>query len=298
MGHFLDVAHRVLKLVDKPLTPEEITEIGLKKGWLVTKGKTPVESMRARLSTDILEGRGNSFFMRTRAGKFGLRIWADLESEYIAPRFKKSLLEEDIVVFPQTSLRKYVPRPGLHVTPPNNRRSLISELRPMRRSLAEEDFSVIQLVSAFIVRFGNKYLTYKRTKRLPESRLHGYYSIPFGGHLNEDDILPLFDIFDAQVAFLILKREFEEEIRLPNNKIINLVYKGLLYDNSREVSRQHLGVVYDVSLDSAEYVIGERGFLMDSKFETLEEIETRRSEFENWSWIIMEFERNSIIGRR
>lgn len=297
MGHFLEVAHKVLKSVGKPLSPEEITEIGLKEKWLVTRGKTPTDSMRARLSTDILKGRGNSLFMRTTAGGFGLRAWKCSENEFIAPRFKKSLLDEDIVVFPTKSLRKYVLGPGLHVTPPNNRRSLISELRPMRRSLAEEDFSVIQLISAFIVRFGNKYLTYRRTKRLPESRLHGYYSIPFGGHLNEDDILPLFDIFDAQVAFLILKREFEEEIRLPKNKIINLVYKGLLYDNSREVSRQHLGVVYDVYLDSDEYVIGERGFLMDSKFETLEEIEARRSEFENWSWLIIDFERDLTSGR-
>lgn len=298
MGHFLEVAHKVLKSAGKPLSPEEITEIGLKREWLVTRGKTPTESMRARLSTDILWGRGNSLFMRTTAGGFGLRAWKRSENELIAPRFKKSLLEEDIVVFPTKSLRKYVPGPGLHTTLPNNRRNLIAELRPMKRSLAEQDFNVIQLVSAFIVRFANKYLTYKRTKRLPENRLHGYYSIPFGGHLNEDDILPLFDIFDSEVAFLMLKREFEEEIRLPNNKIINLVYKGLLYDDSREVSKQHLGVVYDVLLDSDEYEIGERGFLMDSKFEILEEMEARRNEFENWSWIVMEFERNLIGVKR
>ncbi len=291
MGHFLDVAYRVLNSIRRPLSPEEITEIGLREGWLISKGKTPVESMRARLATDILSQRDNSFFMRSIAGRFGLREWQNSDKEYIAPRFKKSLMDEDIVVFSRKSLKKYVPKPGLKITPPDNRWDLIAELRPMRRSLAEKDFSVIQLVSAFIIRFGNKYLTYKRTKRLPESRLHGVYSIPFGGHLNERDILPMFDIFDPEVAFFVMKREFEEEIRLPNNKISDLSFKGLLYDDRREVSKQHLGVVYDVSLASDEYVVGERGFLMDSKFETLDEIENRRDEFENWSWMIIDFEK-------
>lgn len=175
MGHFLDVAYRVLNSIGRPLSPEEITEIGLREGWLISKGKTPVESMRARLATDILSQRENSFFMRSIAGRFGLREWQHSDKEYIAPRFKKSLMDEDIVVFSRKSLKKYVPKPGLKITPPDNRWDLIAELRPMRRSLAEEDFSVIQLVSAFIIRFGNKYLTYKRTKRLPESRLHGVY---------------------------------------------------------------------------------------------------------------------------
>ena len=291
MGHFLDIAYRVLSVENKPLSPEEITKIGLKNGWLITKGKTPTESMRARLSTDILDKRNKSVFMRIASGTFGLRVWARREPEYVAPRFKKSLLEEDIVVFPASSLRKYVHGRGLFTTPPRDRRSLIAELRPMRRSLAEKDFSVIQLVSAFIVRFDNKYLTYKRTKRLPESRLHGYYSIPFGGHLNPEDILPLFDIFDPEVAYLMLNRELEEELRLPNSKIPNLVYAGLLYDNSREVSTQHLGIVYDLCLESPTYVIGERGFLMDPKFETLDEIESRRNEFENWSCIILDYEK-------
>jgi predicted NUDIX family phosphoesterase len=294
MGHFLDVARRVLLVGNKPLSPEEITEIGLKNGWLITRGKTPAESMRARLSTDILDKRDKSAFMRTASGTFGLRVWARREPEYVAPRFKKSLLEEDIVVFPANSLRKYVHGRGLFTTPPRDRKSLIAELRPMRRSLAEKDFSVIQLVSAFIVRFEGRYLTYKRTKRLPESRLHGYYSIPFGGHLNPEDILPLFDIFDPEVAYLMLNRELEEELRLPNSKIPKLVYVGLLYDNSREVSTQHLGVVYDLCLESPTYVIGERGFLMDAKFETLDEMENRRNDFENWSWIILDYEKERI----
>lgn len=293
MGHFLDIAYRVLLEENRPLSPLKITEIGRKNGWLITKGKTPEESMRARLSKDILDKKGKSLFMRTSSGTFGLRLWLGNELEYVAPRFKKSLLEEDIVVFPSTLLEKYVKGRGLYIVPPKDRRRMIAELQTMRRNIAEDDFSVIQLISAFIIRFKNKYLTYKRTKRLPERRLHGYYSIPFGGHLNPNDIdLPLFNDFtDPDHAILMFNREFEEELILPDNKKPELVYKGLLYDDQLPVSRQHLGVVYDVYLDSDKYSIGERGFLMDPKFETLEEIENRKKDFENWSWIIMEFER-------
>jgi len=124
MGHFLDVAYRVLTEAREPLTPEEITESGLKNKWLITKGKTPSESMRARLSTDILEKKDKSHFMRTSSGTFGLRAW-ESGTEYISPRFKKALLEEDIVVFPASSLRKYVRGRGLSTTPVKNRRSLI-----------------------------------------------------------------------------------------------------------------------------------------------------------------------------
>jgi predicted NUDIX family phosphoesterase len=292
VGHFLDVAYRVLNEAKKPLTPEEIADIGLKNRWLITTGKTPTESMRARLSTDILEKKDRSSFMRISSGTFGLRSW-ESQVEYVAPRFKRALLEEDIVVFPASSLSKYVRGRGLHTTPFKKRRSLIAELRPMRREIAEKNFDVIQLVSAFVIKFGDEYLTYKRTKRLPESRLHGFYSIPFGGHLNPDDILPLFDIFDPRVSSVVLTRELREEVILPKNEMPEIVYRGLLYDDSREVSTQHLGVVYDVFFNSPEFSIGERGFLMDPKFETLAQIESRITDFENWSWIIVESEKAS-----
>ena len=61
----------------------------------------------------------------------------------------------------------------------------------------------------------------------------------------------------------------------------------VLYWNPREA-----GVVYDVYFDSPEFVIGERGFLIDAKFETLDEIDARIQDFENWSWMIVDFEKS------
>jgi len=287
MAHFLNVAYKVLNHTKQPLNAKEIVEIAKEKNWLLTKGKTPDQSMKARLSTDILNKKENSLFMRIEKGKFCLRSWQ--EDEYIADRFKKSLLDEDVMVFSSDLLKNFISDVGLNKCPIINGQELANNCKPMLRNKAEQDFTVIQLISVFIVKYKSMYLTYKRTKRLPEGRLHGFYSIMFGGHLNPDDMAPLFDIFNSQ-NYAFLERELREEVILKDN-LKEIQFKGLLYDDSVEISKQHLGIVYDVVLKSPKYKIGERGFLMDSKFETLEKIGSRIHEFENWSVMIYNHEK-------
>jgi predicted NUDIX family phosphoesterase len=289
VGLFTKAAYEVLKREMRPLTAREIAEIAIRDGLLRTAGKTPWQTMKSKLSTNILSAGPGSLFMRVEEGRFSLREWKGLYPEHVASRFKKALFDEDIVVFPLVSLRKYIPDVGLY-TGKLDREALIGECRPMRRREAEEDTSVVQLVSVFVVRFQNRILTYKRTRRLPESRLHGFYSMGFGGHLNPEDLKPLLNIFDPDLAAPLLLRELGEELRL-NGETPGLQYRGLLYDDSRAVSKQHLGITYDVFLRSERFEIGERGFLMDAKFETLDEIAARREDFENWSWMLIEEER-------
>ena len=290
MGQFTKAAYEVLKWEMRPLTARELTDVATKDGRLRSSGKTPWQTMKSKLSTDILSRGTESLFMRVEEGKFSLREWKGSYPEHIAQRFQKALFDEDIVVFPSASLAKYIPNVGLY-TGTLDRDALLAECRPMRRREAEENTDVIQLVSVFVVHFQNRYLTYKRTKRLPESRLHGYYSLGFGGHLNPDDLRPLLNIFDPDVAGPLLLRELGEELRLDKRTAPAMCYRGLLYDDSRPVSRQHLGITYDVFLNSDRFEIGERGFLMDAKFETLEQITSREQEFENWSWILIREER-------
>ncbi len=286
MGKFLDSAYRVLAKEGKPLSVQEITSIAVEQKLLVTEGMTPWQTMKAKLSVDILRHGERSLFMRSDKGRFALREWSGNYKEHIADRYQKALFDEEIVVFPADSLSIYIPAIGMY-SGSFNHDALLGECYPMRRRQAESDLSVIQLVSVFLVRFGNKLLTYKRTKRLPENRLHGYYSVAFGGHLNPDDVLHLFNIFAADQAHAWLLRELHEELRIDKGDLTEITYRGLLYDDSREVSKQHLGLVYDVRLRSSEYKIGERGFLMDSKFETVDEICARIDDFENWSVLLV-----------
>lgn len=287
MGVFLNAAYAVLRQEGKPLSADEITQLAQSKGLLKSEGRTPWQTMKSKLSIDILRHGERSFFMRSAEGRFALREWEPDVPEYKADRYQKALFDEDIIVFPASSLRRYVPGVGLFRGPIDSR-SLRAELKPMRRRLAEEDATVIQLVSVFVVRHGARLLTHKRTKRLPESRLHGYCSLSFGGHLNPDDICsPLFDIFDPQQGMPWLVRELREELILPTPP--HLICRGLLYDDSREVSRQHLGIVYDILVPTEEFKIGERGFLMDAKFESVDSIRKRSADFENWSLLLLKY---------
>jgi predicted NUDIX family phosphoesterase len=284
VSKFLEAAYRVLHETGAPLSAADITERALKVELIPSTGKTPSQTMKSKLSTDILHHRERSLFMRTTAGKFALREWqVDGDTEYIADRYAKALLKEDAMVFPASSLAAYVPAPGLWPISPECGLRLLDECRPMERSIAEEDDSVIQLVSGFVVQYQGRVLTYKRTKRLPESRLHGEYSVLFGGHLNPDDISPLFNIFAPEHACL-MERELNEELRLHTS--YKLTLRGVLYDNARAVSRQHLAIVFDVDLASPDYLVGERGFLQQDKFETWEDVSDRLGDFENWSQLL------------
>ena len=283
---FLDAAERVLSDRGAPLHPKQITEIARTRGLIDSSGRTPDQTMKAKLSTDILRQNGTSRFMRTDKNQFGLREWRSRYAEYVADRFQKALLDEEIVVFSRDLLGRLIPGPGLFELSPEASQELLVSLRPMQRREAEEDMSVIQLVSAFLVRIEDRIATYKRTRRLPESRLHGVYSLLFGGHLNPEDVPPLFSIFDPDMGSSYIQRELQEELRFFKPPPMQL--RGVLYDTAREVSLQHLGVLYEVYVPPSETIeVGERGFLQQLAFETPAEILNRIDEFENWSELVL-----------
>ena len=282
---FLEAAEEVLRIANRPMTALEIVFDAVKSGLLVTKGATPSKTMNARLSIDILRKKGRSAFLRLDTGLYGLRSWTNIQGEYIAPRRKLALFDEDILVFDRKLLREFVPVNGLTAADVDHHR-LMSTCFAMRRRLAEEDLSVIQLVSLFVVSYRHRYFTYKRSKRLPESRLHHTYSACFGGHLNPDDIMPLFRFADPQQAINLIDRELNEELRL-GVKPHKMDFVGLLYDPRSEVSKQHIGIVFNVIAADQFVEVGERGFLTDLRLETRTEIMSRIEEFENWSEYLM-----------
>ena len=114
MGIFLKAAYEVLAKEKRPLGAPEITRIAIREGSLKSSGKTPSQTMKARLSTEILRRGSDSVFMRVEKGKFALREWKEAWHEHVAQRFQKALFDEEIVVFPAASLTKYVPHSGLH----------------------------------------------------------------------------------------------------------------------------------------------------------------------------------------
>jgi len=284
---FLDVAEYYLRLENRPLSAREIVGRAILDGKLVSAGKTPWQTMKSKLSTDILNAGERSRFKRVYQGSFALRDYA--ANEYVATRFVKSKLDEDIAVIPRSDLCKLVN--GVGYFPGVIDRFKLSRLAiPMLRRQAEETLDVVQLISVFIVKCGAKFLTHMRSGRLPESRLRGEYSMMLGGHLSMEDFaqltLDLFSSDDDLSDCTYILRELSEELIVETNLTVSS--RGFIYDDSREVSTQHIGLVYEVSIDKPSFTIGERGFLLHPKFETVSEIQARRSDFENWSWILMD----------
>jgi predicted NUDIX family phosphoesterase len=282
---FLDLAEMILEEGKCPLSAREITTIALQRGLLKSDGQTPWQTMKSKLATDILKNGDGSRFMRAFQGLFTLRKYGS--EEYIATRFVKNKMDESIAVIPLNELSKLIPMPG-YFQIGVSRSKLGSLAFSMGRRAAEEDFSVVQLVSVFVIHHEGKFLTHMRSARLPEQRLHGEYSIMLGGHVSIDDFAQLtLDLFeeDSLSDCSYILRELSEELIL--SSVPEVVPRGYLYDDSRDVSKQHLGLVYLVNLLDEKYKIGERGFLMNSKFESIQEISDRRDDFENWSHIIL-----------
>ena len=282
---FLDAAEYVLRQCRTPLGPDEIVQRALDAGLLHTGGATPSQTMKSKLSTEILSKRQSSRFKRSGPNAFALREWQDVP-EFVADRFQKALLDEDIVVFDYDLLRHFFPANGITFLDVDAGRDLVANTFAMKRSEAETRYDVIQLVSQFLVLHRHRVATHKRTRRLPESRLHGVHSLLFGGHLNPADIAPLFGPFDPVNGPDYIRRELSEEVRIRGGKpMLDLL--GGIYDPRSDVSRQHLGVLYAVRVsEECDIEIGERGFLQQLAFEQISDIEGHLDDFENWSELV------------
>lgn len=69
---FKTAAQRVLEEIGHPLHYTDITEIALQSGYLESRGRTPHNTMRARLSVDVRDNP-HSAFRQTAPGIYGLR---------------------------------------------------------------------------------------------------------------------------------------------------------------------------------------------------------------------------------
>lgn len=288
---FLEAAYIVLKNAGRPMTAAELVHAARSSGLLETEGKTPVKTLNARLSVDILRSKMDSRFMRSDGSRFALREWSEEVQERIVPRRTVALFDEQVLAFEASSLRSFIRSNGFR-RGDDTHLKLLSSCFAVKRSEAERRFDIIQLVSVYVVRFFQEFLTYRRSKRLPEGRLHNSYSCFFGGHLTASDLMPLFRFSDPQQALFLLDRELSEELRLPN-KPASISYRGLIYDPRTEVSKQHLGVVFCVDVINKEFEIGEKGFLTDAKYETIFKMQDRINDFENWSEYLI----NKELGR-
>lgn len=109
------------------------------------------------------------------------------------------------------------------------------------RDIAESDLMKKQIIPQFLVRYKDEYYISKRLTKSDEPRLRDCYYIAFGGHINPvDSSEKTGDVIEKSI-----NREMAEEldIDVKNRKLVALVN-----DETMEVSRYHLGLIYLVEL--------------------------------------------------
>ena len=69
---FKAAAREVLREVGRPLHYGDTTELALESGYLASAGRTPQNTMRARLSVDVRDNPETPF-VQTAPGVYGLK---------------------------------------------------------------------------------------------------------------------------------------------------------------------------------------------------------------------------------
>jgi predicted NUDIX family phosphoesterase len=152
------------------------------------------------------------------------------------------------------------------------------------RSRMETDPAYKQLIPYCMLRHGTRLICYRRSTGGGETRLHGLYSLGWGGHVNSgDQVLPLWN--DAIITQTFY-RELKEEIDVKINRSPRLV--GFINDDTTEVGKVHLGIVFEYWLDEPQFKRHNKQGQEKVAFLELDEIVAAKAGYESWSQIVID----------
>ena len=142
------------------------------------------------------------------------------------------------------------------------------------RPTAEVSPEYKQIIPYVVIRRGDSYFLLQRTPKQTETRLHHKLSLGIGGHINPDTP----DLLDG------LQKELEEEVSIAGD--YELTFAGILNDDTTDVGRVHLGVVYFLDTDS-EVTVRETE-KMTGRWAARSEVRLLRESLESWSAIVLD----------
>jgi predicted NUDIX family phosphoesterase len=145
----------------------------------------------------------------------------------------------------------------------------------MARAEAEQDASHKQVIPYLVLRDGERVFLMHRTRAGADQRLHDRYSIGVGGHINPGDR-------DVEGA---LAREWREE--LDAAFVPDFALLGLLNDDTTDVGRVHVGVVFVADAAGRPVSVRETDKL-SGEFVPLDEAAAVVDRMETWSSLLLE----------
>jgi predicted NUDIX family phosphoesterase len=143
------------------------------------------------------------------------------------------------------------------------------------RALVESDPRWKQVIPYLVVRDGPRYFLMQRTRAGADVRLHDLWSIGVGGHVNPGD----------GGVMGGLQREWSEEIEAPFEPEPRLF--GLLNDDTTEVGRVHLGVLFLADAGGRPLAIRETAKLSGA-FASAGDVRAVADRLETWSQLVFE----------
>lgn len=140
------------------------------------------------------------------------------------------------------------------------------------RATAERSPEFKQIIPYVLLRHGDSWFLLQRTPKQTEARLHHKLSLGIGGHINPDTP----DLLDG------LQKELEEEVNVEGD--YELTYAGILNDDTTDVGRVHLGVVFILVTDEPTVSVRETE-KMTGRWVPAAELPQHRDAMESWSQI-------------
>lgn len=159
----------------------------------------------------------------------------------------------------------------------NDIKRILKHAITTQRPECETNYRLKQLVCYGFITYKDQIFIAKRLNKQSEKRLHDLYSIGIGGHANPID-MPIIDSLKENMI-----RELNEETYIKDYDI-NLY--GFINDNSNDVGKVHLGVVYKINLLNPELSIKETD-KMEGKFVPISNIHDYYKGMETWSQILI-----------
>ena len=153
------------------------------------------------------------------------------------------------------------------------------------RNEVEDNIDFKQFIVYVIVSKGDCWYKYQRAGG--DDRLIDRYSIGIGGHVNLQDMRDA-DYDTVHAIEGAVRRELGEEIVIPDwDKIKNLIWLGVINDNSDRVGQVHLGVVIELVVDEGNVYVAEDN-LAHGGFENINTIQENIDKYESWSQILID----------
>ncbi len=188
--------------------------------------------------------------------------------------------DEEVLVIPAQLLDQLGPFSGFQTNVDRYLSTILDRshqsFRP--RSLVETDPSFKQLIPYVILECSDANQTrlfqYTRGKGQGEKRLHSLRSIGIGGHISVEDA-GSDDWYRTG-----MQRELDEEVSIACKTQQHIV--GLIYDDTTEVGRVHLGIVHIMQLSSCKVQTRE-DHLEESGFQPIDTIKSELDRLETWS---------------